>query len=192
MALGFVDLEKAFDTVPREMVMATLRWMGVPEAEVKMVEGICTRRQQQEWWWEKEHRRSLRSRWTQARQRAEPAAVHISTGPHKQEDGDEGCHKETPLCRRPGPCGEWQTGATRDTAGVEREVYLTLAEDKPTEDGSAAHRPPEGRAGHRAGGEETDSGGQFCVPRRGSVRRREDGERGTSKSTGRSERMESS
>ena len=39
MALGFVDLEKAFDTVPREMVMATLRRMGVPEAEVRMVEG---------------------------------------------------------------------------------------------------------------------------------------------------------
>ena len=39
VALGFVDLEKAFDTVPREMVMATLRWMGVPEAEVRMVEG---------------------------------------------------------------------------------------------------------------------------------------------------------
>ena len=39
MALGFVDLDKAFDTVPREMVMATLRWMGVPEAEVRMVEG---------------------------------------------------------------------------------------------------------------------------------------------------------
>ena len=38
MALGFVDLEKAFDTVPREMVMSTLRWMGVPEAEVRMVE----------------------------------------------------------------------------------------------------------------------------------------------------------
>ena len=38
MALGFVDQEKAFDTVPREMVMATLRWMGVPEAEVRMVE----------------------------------------------------------------------------------------------------------------------------------------------------------
>ena len=30
MAQGFVDLEKA---------MATLRWMGVPEAEVRMVEG---------------------------------------------------------------------------------------------------------------------------------------------------------
>ena len=40
MALGFVDLEIAFDTVPREMVMATLRWMGVPEAEVRMVEGM--------------------------------------------------------------------------------------------------------------------------------------------------------
>ena len=49
-----------------------------------------------------------------------------------------------------------------------------------------------GRAGHRAGGEETDPTGQFRVPRRGSVRRREDGERGTSKSTGRSERVESS
>ena len=41
MALGFVDLEKAFDSVAREMVMATLRWMGVPEAEVRMVEGTC-------------------------------------------------------------------------------------------------------------------------------------------------------
>ena len=40
MALGFVDLEKAFDTVPREMVMATLRWMGVPEADVRMVGGM--------------------------------------------------------------------------------------------------------------------------------------------------------
>ena len=39
MVQGFVDLENAFDTVPREMVMATLRWMGVPEAEVRMVEG---------------------------------------------------------------------------------------------------------------------------------------------------------
>ena len=40
MALGFVDLERAFDTVSREMVMATLRWMGVPEPEVGMVEGM--------------------------------------------------------------------------------------------------------------------------------------------------------
>ena len=39
MALGFVDLEKTFDKLPRYMVMATLRWMGVPETEVRMVEG---------------------------------------------------------------------------------------------------------------------------------------------------------
>ena len=86
MALGFVDLEKAFDTVPRDMVMAT-------------------------------------------GQRAEPPAVHSSTGPHQQEDGGEGCHEDTPLCRRPGPGGEWQTGATGDTGGVERAVYQTRAEN---------------------------------------------------------------
>ena len=28
VALEFIELEKAYDTVPREMVMATLRWMG--------------------------------------------------------------------------------------------------------------------------------------------------------------------
>ena len=39
MALGFVDLDNAFNIVPREMVMATLRKMGVPEAEVRMFEG---------------------------------------------------------------------------------------------------------------------------------------------------------
>ena len=39
MALGFVELEKAFDTVLREMVMTTLRWIGVPDAEVRIVEG---------------------------------------------------------------------------------------------------------------------------------------------------------
>ena len=38
MCIGFVDLEKAFHTVSRKMVMATLRWLGVPEAEVRMVE----------------------------------------------------------------------------------------------------------------------------------------------------------
>ena len=27
MALAFVEIEKAFDTVPRKMAMATLRWM---------------------------------------------------------------------------------------------------------------------------------------------------------------------
>ena len=40
MAPGFVDLEKAFDTVPIEKVMATLWWIGVPEAEVRTVESM--------------------------------------------------------------------------------------------------------------------------------------------------------
>ena len=35
MALRFDDLEKAFDTLPREMVIAMLRWMGVLEVEVR-------------------------------------------------------------------------------------------------------------------------------------------------------------
>ena len=40
MALGFGNLEKAFDTVPKGTAMTTLRWMGVLEAEVRMVEGM--------------------------------------------------------------------------------------------------------------------------------------------------------
>ena len=43
LAMGFVDLERAYDTVPREMVMGTLRWMGVSEAEVRMVETTAKR-----------------------------------------------------------------------------------------------------------------------------------------------------
>ena len=63
------------------------------------------------------------------RQCAEAADVHCSTGSHQQEDGGEGCHEETPLCRRPGPGCEWQTGATGDAGGVERAVYQTQAEN---------------------------------------------------------------
>ena len=40
MALAFVDQEKAFDTVPRRMALTTLRWMGAPESEVKMIEAM--------------------------------------------------------------------------------------------------------------------------------------------------------
>ena len=49
MAVGFVDLEKAYDTVPREMVMATVRWMGVPEAEARMVEAMYERKKEVLW-----------------------------------------------------------------------------------------------------------------------------------------------
>ena len=61
------------------------------------------------------------------------------------------------------------------------ESHFIATEFRLIIEGSAAHRPPEGilpeRAGHRAGGEETDSGGSFCVSRKGIVRRREYGER---------------
>ena len=40
MALAFVYLEKAFDTVRRKMAMSTLRWMGAAESEVRMVEAM--------------------------------------------------------------------------------------------------------------------------------------------------------
>ena len=43
MAVGFVDLEKGYDTVPSEMVMSTVSWMGVPEAEARMVEAMYER-----------------------------------------------------------------------------------------------------------------------------------------------------
>ena len=39
MALGFTNFETACDTVLKEMSMATLRWMAIPEADVRMVEG---------------------------------------------------------------------------------------------------------------------------------------------------------
>ena len=143
---------------------ATERWMGVPEAELRIVEGM----------YEKTTARVVvgegASEVFEVKIGLRQGSVlspllfmsdWMDLNPHTQEHGDEGCHEETPLCRWPGPDGEWQTGATGDTGGVERAVHPTRAEDKPREDGSAAHRPPEGRAGHRAGGEETDSGNSF-------------------------------
>ena len=35
----YLGLEKVYDTIPRDITMATLRWIGVTEAEVRMVEG---------------------------------------------------------------------------------------------------------------------------------------------------------
>ena len=97
---------------------------------------------------------------------------------------------ETPLCRRPRPDDEWQTGAAGDNGGVERFVYQTRAETEPREGGSAAQREELDIELERKKLNHRDSfvylGGEV------HVRRREDGERETSKSAGRSERMESS
>ena len=38
VAFSFVDLEKAFDTMLRELTFAVMRWMEVGEAHVRMVE----------------------------------------------------------------------------------------------------------------------------------------------------------
>ena len=38
--MGFVEMEKTDDTVQREMVMVTLRWMGVLEADIRLMEGV--------------------------------------------------------------------------------------------------------------------------------------------------------
>ena len=122
----------------------------------------------------------------------EDRKVVTSTGPHQQEDGGERCHEETPLCRRPGPGAngkqelqetleEWNGLFTR------HRLKIRLAKTEVLHIGHQRQEP-----GHQAGGEETDPGRQFRVSRRGSVRRREDRERGTPKSTGWSKRVESS
>ena len=41
--LIYVDLEKPFGTVLREMVMSTARRLGVPEAEARMAEAMYER-----------------------------------------------------------------------------------------------------------------------------------------------------
>ena len=41
--MGFVDLKKVYDTVPREMETATVRWVGVTYAEAGIVEAMYDR-----------------------------------------------------------------------------------------------------------------------------------------------------
>ena len=42
MAIRFIDLEKAYATITREMTMGTLMWMGVP-GEVSQIGGGDTK-----------------------------------------------------------------------------------------------------------------------------------------------------
>ena len=47
--MGFVDLEKVYDTVPREMAMATMRWMGVQKQKPGWWKQ-CMREQKEKLW----------------------------------------------------------------------------------------------------------------------------------------------
>ena len=83
--------------------------MGVPEAEVRMVEGMYQKTITRVVMGEgasEELEVSIGLRQSSVLS----AAVHTSSGPNQQEDRDKGCHEGTHPCRRPGPCGEWQTG----------------------------------------------------------------------------------
>ena len=73
--------------------------MGVPEAEVIMVEGMYEKTTARVVVGEgasEEFEVNIGLRPIKVKM-AEPAAVHSSTGLHQQEDGDEGCHEETAL-----------------------------------------------------------------------------------------------
>ena len=104
--------------------------MGVPEVEVRMVEGMYEKTMFSN---SGGGSRSIGGvwgqDWTEAGQRAQPPAVHLAVL-------DLICRKTVMkdamkklLCRRAGPGGEWHTGPTGDIGGVERAVYQTRAEN---------------------------------------------------------------
>ena len=190
--LGFVDLEKAFDTVPREMVMATLRWMGVPEAEVRMVEGTYEK--------------------TTAR-------VVVGEGASEEFEVKIGLRQGSvlspllfiavldPISRKMVVKDAMKKLLYADDLALvsngKQELQETLEEwnglftrhglkinVEKTEVLHIGHQREE--LDIELEGKKLTQADSFVYLRRGSVRRREDGERGTSKSTGWSERVESS
>ena len=81
------------------MVLTMLRWMGVPEAEVRMVEGMYEKTTTRVVMGEgasEEFEVSIGLRQGSVLS----AAVHTSSGPNQQEDRAKGCHEGTHL---------WQT-----------------------------------------------------------------------------------
>ena len=191
MALEFVDLEKAFDTVPREMVMATLRWMEVPEAEVRMVEDT----------YEKTTARVVVGEGASEEFKVKIglrqgsvlspllfiAVLDLVSRKTVVKDAMNKLLYADDLALVSNGKQELQ-----ETLGERNGLFTRHGLKIDVEKTEVLHIGNQREDGHRAGGEETNSGRQFCVSRRGSVRRREDRERGTSKSTGWSEHVESS
>ena len=104
LTVGFVDLEKVYDTVPREVVMATVRWMGVPEAEAKMVEVIYER---------------PKGKVVVGSRLSEEFPVNIGSftvyhgdGTNQQEDQHEGYYREDDVSRRSDHNSREQTRTT--------------------------------------------------------------------------------
>ena len=141
MALGFVDLEKAFDTLPIEMVIAMLRWMRVLEAEVRMVSGMYEK---------------TTARVVVGEGASEEFEVNIGLRQGSvlspllfiaelylisRKTVMKDARKKLLYADDLALVANLQTGATGDTGEVERDVYQTRAEDRRREDGSAAHRP---------------------------------------------------
>ena len=91
--------------------MATLRWMGVPEAEVRMVEGTY-----------------------------ENTTARVVVG--------EGASEEFEV-----KIGQRQGSVLSQLLFI--GVLDLISRKTVVKDAMKKHRPPEGRAGHRAGGEET-------------------------------------
>ena len=80
MAIKFIDLEKTYATIPRETTMGTLRWVGVPEGEVRLVEGTY-----EDMKWTGSVRRVQSKCWPDTRERFDPIVVYRCGGTDKQK-----------------------------------------------------------------------------------------------------------
>ena len=106
MALGFVDLEKAFDTLPREIEIATLHWMGVLETEVRMVDDMYEKKTSRVVVGEGASEKFEDNTGLRQYSVLSPLLFIAVVDLISRTYSDEGCHEETPLCRRSGPGGE--------------------------------------------------------------------------------------
>ena len=115
MAVGFVDLEKAYDT-------ATVRWMEVPEAEARMVEAMYDR---------------TKGRVVVGSRLSEEFSVNIGLrqgsvhgdGTNQQEDQHKGCSQEDDVCSRSGQNSRTQTKTTGSVGGMEGGVQEVRTEN---------------------------------------------------------------
>ena len=115
--------------------MATLRWMGVPEAELRMIEGTHEEIKRRV-----EYRRN--SEWTGTGECARATVVIRSNGGYQQESNYE----------RHSPQVDILEGRSSRTVGrVEGNLWHTWTESKSREDGGALGRAAENRSRYKTG-----------------------------------------